>query len=553
MHFEYTPYIWLPLASAGIIGALAACAWRCRSLPGALALAVLWGLAVPWAAGSAFELAAVGVGAKIFWAKFEYIWLIPMATAAFCFALEYANLSAWLNRRTLRLLAVPPLAILLLVLTNGSHHLIWVRFTFGRRLHAHYGIAGRIVFFYGALLLFSMSAIFIWLFVRSPLHRRPVALCLGAQLIVRVAVVLGQWDQNPIAPVNPVVIGAAVATVMYAVALFRFRLFDLIPVARRTVIDQMLDGMLVLDSRQRVVDLNPSAERILGVPAARARGAFVAEVFPAFPVNESEVSLTVGCATRHYAIHPSPLIGPRGVELGSLVLLYDMTEQRQTQARIIEQQCAMATLRERDRVARELHDSLAQTLGFVKVQTVAARGLLGRGHGPEADECLARLAAVAQDAHCDVREYINGARAGKSAERGFLPALEEYLRRFRESCGLAVKLDVSSELSKVAFQPMVRAHLLRIIQEGLTNVRKHARANGVDIRMAVRNGYVEAVIEDDGSGFDPSLRQASPDQKFGLHFMRERVEEVGGTIQVHSAPGAGSRVVISVPLQKELQ
>ena len=553
MHFGYTPYILLPLASAAILLALGAYAWRCRFVPGALALAILWWLAVVWVAGSAAGLAAEGASAKIFWAKFQYVWMIPIATAGLWFALEFSNLSTRLNHGTLSLLAVPPLVTLVLVLTNGGHHLIWTGFTFDSRLHAHFGTADLIVFYYGVLLLFSMSAIFIWLFVRSPLHRVAVLLCLGGQLVVRASVLLAHSDLNPFPPVEPMVVGAVISSVMYGVALFRFRMFDLVPVARRTVIDQMVEGMLVLDGRQRVVDLNPSAERILGIPAARARGASLAEVFPASPVTESEVTCTVASAIRHFALRFSPLKGPRGIELGSLVLLYDVTEQREAQARLLEQQCALATLRERDRVARELHDSLGQTLGFVKVQTVAARGFLGRGHGPEADECLARLAAVAQDAHSDVREYIDGARAGNSADRSFFPALEDYLRRFRESCGLAVTLEVSSELTERSFQPMVRAHLLRIIQEGLTNVRKHARANSVDIRITVRDGSVEAVIEDDGSGFDPSFWTTTAGQNFGLRFMRERAEEMGGTVQVHSSPGEGSRVVISVPLRKELQ
>jgi signal transduction histidine kinase len=531
---------------------MGACAWRCRTVPGAFALAMLWWLAVPWLLANALGLAAVGEPAKVFWSKFQYIWMIPIATAGLCFALEYANLDSWLNHGTLSVLSIPPLVILLLVFTNGSHHLLWAGFTLDS-LHAHYSIAHLIVFYYGVSLLFSTSAIFIWLFVRSPLHRVPALLCLGGQLIVRIGVVLVHCDRNPIAPVDPMVVGSVVAAVLYALALFHFRMFDLVPVARRTVIDQMLEGMLVLDARQRVVDLNPSAERILGVPAARARGAFLSEFFPDCPITEPEVTLTVGRSPRNYALRLSPLIGPRGWEMGSLVLLYDVTSQRQAQAKLVEQQCAVATLRERDRVARELHDGLGQTLGFVKLQTLAARGFLGRGHGPEADECLARLAAVAQEAHADVREYINGARAGKSADCGFFPALDDYLRRFRQSWDVEVKLNVSSELSNGSFQPMVRAQLLRIIQEGLTNIRKHARANSVDIRLAVRDGNVEAVIEDDGEGFDPLLFQKHWGQKFGLGFMRERAEEVGGTIEIHSAPGAGSRVVVSVPLQKELQ
>jgi signal transduction histidine kinase len=300
------------------------------------------------------------------------------------------------------------------------------------------------------------------------------------------------------------------------------------------------------------MDLNPAAERILGIAARRARGAVLTEVFPACRLAESEITLGTGDGARHYALYHSALKERHGLPVGSLILLHDVTEKMQAQALAAEEQRALATLRERDRVARELHDNLGQVLGFVKMQAQAARGMLARSQTSEADACLEKLATVAQDAHGDVCEYILGARAGMSTSSGFFPALEDYLQRLRENYGLATKLNVSPELADGAFPPMVEAQLLRIIQEALTNVRKHARATGVDIRISVRDGLAAAIVQDDGAGFDPALLETASGQKFGLRFMRERAEEVGGTVQVHSAPGAGTRVVISVPLRKEL-
>lgn len=255
---------------------------------------------------------------------------------------------------------------------------------------------------------------------------------------------------------------------------------------------------------------------------------------------------------RHYELDHSALKERHGLPVGSLILLHDVTEKMQAQALAGEEQRALATLRERDRVARELHDNLGQVLGFVKMQAQAARAMLARSQTSEAEACLKQLAAVAQDAHGDVREYILGARAGMSTSSGFFPALEDYLQRLRENYGLAAKLNVAPELADGAFPPMVEAQLLRIIQEALTNVRKHARATGVDICISVRDGLAEAIIQDDGAGFDPASLEAAAGQKFGVRFMRERAEEVGGTVQVRSEPGAGTRVVISVPLRKGL-
>ncbi len=242
---------------------------------------------------------------------------------------------------------------------------------------------------------------------------------------------------------------------------------------------------------------------------------------------------------------------PRGFPLGHLILLHDVTDQKHAQAQLLEQQRALATFQERERVAWELHDSLVQVLGFVKMQAQAARGLLAQDQTAEVDAYLAQLVAVTQDAHADAREYLLGATPGAPGAASFLPALERYLRRFTESYGIATKLNIPPELTGRTFEPMVEAQLLRIIQEALTNVRKHARARGVDIRFGVSDSVAEAIIQDDGAGFRPETLDTAEGQKFGLRFMRERAEAVGGAVRIHSAPGEGTQVVISVPLGKE--
>ena len=265
---------------------------------------------------------------------------------------------------------------------------------------------------------------------------------------------------------------------------------------------------------------------------------------------QAEICRGTGGDTRNYTLHVSSLKHRRGFQLGYLLLLQDVTEQERAQGRVLEQQRALATLQERDRVARELHDGLGQVLGFVKMQAQAVRSLLARGQGAEADRYLTQLAAVAQDAHADVREYILGARTGGASESGFLPALESYLQRLKQNYGITTKLKVAPELTDAAMTPMVEAQLLRIIQEALTNVRKHAQTGGVLITLRVSGDRSEAIVQDEGAGFDPALLKATEGQKFGLCFMQERAAEVGGSVTIHSAPGEGTQVIVSVPLDR---
>jgi signal transduction histidine kinase len=546
---EYTPYVWPAFASTAFTAVLAVYGWRRRSVAGALPFVVLMVCGGLWALSSALELASIDLASKIFWAKLQSVWQPAMVTAGLWFALEYADLRHWLVRRNLIFLAVPPFLWLVLALTNDIHRSLWSGFSFDGWVRPLRNSAAWVFITYGFLLGFATIIVFARLFWRSPLHRVPVALCLSGQIVALAAYGLKTAGAIPGSPVDPVMLSFDFGAVMFACALFRFGLFNLIPIARGTVIDQMREGVLALDRERRILDLNPAAERILGVPATRARGARVTDFMPGSGIGErSEIILGAGDAARHYSLHDSTINDRRGFQVGALILLDDVTVQKQAQAQLMEQQRALATLHERDRVARELHDTLGQVLGYIKMQAAVAQTYLERGEPEEAKRRVVRLAAAAQDAQSDVREYILGTRAGLSGTAPVLPALSNYLRQFGENYGIATELIMSADVADRVFEPMAGAQLLRIIQEALTNVRKHAGARHVDVRIAVCNGHTEAVVQDDGAGFDPAAVQPAGSQRFGLQVMHERAEEVGGAVQIHSAPGEGTRVTITIPL-----
>lgn len=558
--YEYTPYIWPMLVAAGTLGGLAVYALRRRSIPGALPFAMMTLLALPWALGAAMEIAAVDRADKVFWIKFHSVWDVPVMSAGLWFALDYANLNRWLTRRALGLLAVPPLLLILLVLTNDSHRLIWSGFGLEGEVQALRGPASWVFIDYGLVLGVATSLIFVWLFLRSPLHRWPAAFFLAGYVIHRTAYMLDIANANPVAPVDPTMLVAPLVVGMYAVALFQFQMFDLAPVAYGTIVEQIREGVLVLDRRHRIADLNRAAEKILGISGGHVRGTLASQALAAHPglaawiaaprAMPSEITIGTGADARHYSVRCSPL-RDRGGSRGCLVLLYDLTEEKRANALLVEQQRALATLSERDRVARELHDSLGQVLGFLKMQAQAARRLLTQDKPTEADVYLAQLVAAAQEAHVDVREYIVRARADFPPDGGFLSAMERYLQRFQGSSGISTRLVVTPDLAGHPFEPMVAAQLLPIIQEALTNVRKHAGAREVEITLTRVGGRAEAIVRDDGTGFDPAMLETDAGQRYGLRFMRERAEEVGGTVQVRSAPGHGTEIVILVPVRKE--
>jgi signal transduction histidine kinase len=344
---------------------------------------------------------------------------------------------------------------------------------------------------------------------------------------------------------------------MYAIALFGFRIFDPITLARQTVIAQMREGMLALDSQGRIASLNLAAERILQVSARQAKDRPVKELLPAYQdLNLNDAGMTViefslgeVPTVRDFTLAISQMKDWRGLEVGRLLLLRDVTEPKRARELQKQQQLLLATLQERERLARELHDSLGQTLAAARLQASTARLLLAQGETAQTDKCLEQMADMTIEAETDVREYLLGAKISFSADRPFFEALRQYAARFSQQYGLQVGLSIPPQLEAQGLEAMVEVQLLRIIQEAMSNVRKHARAKNIHVVFAVLGPHVQIIILDDGQGFDSESIAARQAEGFGLQAMRERAEALGGNLDVISQPGQGTQVVVQVPAQ----
>lgn len=210
---------------------------------------------------------------------------------------------------------------------------------------------------------------------------------------------------------------------------------------------------------------------------------------------------------------------------------------------LFEQVRRLAILEERDRLAREMHDSLGQVLGFVNLKAKVAEDLITRGRAAEAGDELAQMRSAVQDAYEEVRQAILSLRTTPHVE-GLVPSLREYAGRLREQTGLDVRVESSDGLD---FPPAVEAQVIRIVQEALTNVRKHAAARRVTVRFAREGRDVQVTISDDGRGFDVAAVEAAKGMRFGLLTMRERAESIGGVLAVRSRPGEGTTVELRIP------
>ncbi|RSM76081.1 sensor histidine kinase [Kibdelosporangium aridum] len=194
---------------------------------------------------------------------------------------------------------------------------------------------------------------------------------------------------------------------------------------------------------------------------------------------------------------------------------------------------------ERERLAGEIHDTLAQ--GFTSIITLvqAAESELGRDE-PQVRRHLALALRTARENLAESRALVAALAPAELTESSVLDAIRRQAAKLTEETGIAVDVGVQGERRPLATG--IDVVLLRTVQEALSNVRKHADAGTVEIVLSYQEGSVVLLVTDDGRGFDPS----APTSGFGLRGMRSRIDQVGGSLSVTSSPGSGTTVELEV-------
>ncbi len=214
-------------------------------------------------------------------------------------------------------------------------------------------------------------------------------------------------------------------------------------------------------------------------------------------------------------------------------------------ARLHQQVHQLAVLEERERLAREIHDNLAQSLSTLKLLSSNVSELLRQGQVEQAWSFLADMTRTASEAHADAREAIFNLRQSASLQGEFLPVLQSYLARYKSTYNIEPHLEVQPGLNP-ALPPRAGIQVTRIIQEALTNVRKHSGASAVRVRLEQIGESYRFSVEDNGSGFDVDRVLELGGGGVGLHVMRERAQGMGGEVEIISEPGAGTCIVVMI-------
>lgn len=205
----------------------------------------------------------------------------------------------------------------------------------------------------------------------------------------------------------------------------------------------------------------------------------------------------------------------------------------------------LATLEERSRIAQEIHDGLAQLLGSLRIWSEEAKISLKSNDLAAVSNSVEKIEAASRDAYASLREEMLGLRDTVAPGQDISSVIIEYLSRFQRQWGIRARFSKEDD-RPIEIPPDAEIQLLRIVQEGLTNARRHANASSIQVKLTRLDGWLQLNIADNGDGFD--LDQVS-DEKLGLRIMGERAASVGGRISIIPKKGEGTVLEIVIPLQ----
>jgi diguanylate cyclase (GGDEF)-like protein len=335
--------ITVTLVSALLIACLAVYVARHRRVAAGAPLAVVLAAGALGYGAYAMELASTGM-ARQTWGDLKYITVVVVTLAFLVFNLAYTGHSRWLNRRRLALLALPTGVVLVLLAVPATHG--WVRHYSHEQSHAAFGAAelgpAGVVFacYSAALVAVSVAVTVVTLARISRLYHRQVAALAAAVALPWVFNLLFTFGIWPFARFDATAEAFLLAGAVLVWGVFRFRLVDLAPLAIATVVSQMPEAVIVLDSYGRVVDLNPASEAILSASRTHAVGFRLNDLLgwpadPSSPPPRAEISITQELGARDYEVMVTPLSArPGEVPAGHLVVLRDITERKAAQAQL---------------------------------------------------------------------------------------------------------------------------------------------------------------------------------------------------------------------------
>lgn len=608
MNWQSSPYVPLLLTSTAISVGVAAIVWRRRPAPGALALTLTILAAGSWSLASVFQWASADLEGQHFFFELRFAFTELLVVCFLVFAVQYVGFGERLSRRAILLISVIPIVTLISLWTNvpenaylqgsslvslGTFNALAVRFGPIFWVHTIYDYALIVV----SLLVLSQA------FIRSPrLYRGQLAATAVAAIVPASGSFMYTSGLNPFPYLDATPFAFTFTGLVLLLGFYRFRMMDIVPAARDTVIQNMDDALLVLDPRFRVVDMNPAAERLFRTGAARAIGEPVEAILPAWTalstqhptmedLREAEIVMPApenlsGAAAepRYMELRVTPVAERSGQSGGWMVVLRDITERKRADNALREaKETAEAASKAKGAflatVSHELRTPLTSVIGFAKINKkrmedvivpVIPAGDARAGHaihqmGENFDIIISegeRLTALINDV-LDLSKIESGKMqwhvVNVSVHQIVDQATAATASLFAQK-QLALIRRIEPDLPDV---PGDHDRLVQVVINLLSNAVKFTTTGSVTCRVRRVDSQVVTSVIDTGIGiaatdldkvFDEFVQVGDPltdhpqGTGLGLPICRQIVESHGGRIWVESVPGNGSTFSFSLPL-----
>jgi PAS domain S-box-containing protein len=593
MTLQYTPYALIAITSAVIAALLAGLIWSRRPGQGVIPFVILTLALTQWAIFSGLEIAVTDLESKRMLSSFAYIGITIVPAAWFTFVLEYTGRDKWLTRRTILLLGIEPLLVFLSVATSRYHQLFWTNITLGMDgtlVYAtyEYGSLFWMHAFYSYALLVVSAVLLINAFVRSPsLYRGQITLLLISEFAPWVANFLYLFDLSPFPSyIDLTPLAFTITGLAGGWSLYRYRLLDLVPVARDAIFESMSDAVVVMDSKNRIVDINRAGLRLLNKSALDVMGKSIALVMPNQRAMvekyrnvtdvEDEIELTVGAKTYTFMMRLSPLKNRQGEVSGRTVVLHDITPLKETNRALVEarEQADAATQLKSQFLAtmsHELRTPLNAIIGYTELQLTGMVGELSDIQYEYGERVLLNsrhLLSLINDI-LDISRIEAGRLdlAKQPVElREWVESIVKQNRILAEEKKLAFTVEVAQQLPAVIFGDATR--LRQVVVNLLSNAIKFTKEGSVSLHVqpSGTNNW-QITVSDTGIGIPPHKQETifeefeqvdgSSTREYGgtglgLAIVRKLVLLMGGTIRVTSTPAVGSTFTVILPLHTEV-
>lgn len=501
------------------------------------------------------EIASAGLEEKLFWIIVRYSSLTGLVLMMSLWVLEFIGIRTKTRQWFTILSALIPTIALISLIAYPSSRLVYDQIwldnsTIIPMFKKTYG-----PFYWVNQIYLMLLLVFMIFLVRNQFRARKglvgkqVSIITAGFLVPVVADLLYIMNVRPWGILNLNVFSYLPMALMIWFGAQRYHLATIRPVARNMLFEQMQDGILVTDSQVNLIDINPAAQSYLrnmvyfsiGKPLEGSSP----EVVQLLNVIKTRVANTVKLNGLSILVTSTPLMLAGGDYNGELTILRDISDRLEADELREAEVQRLASWRERQNIARTLHDSITQHLNGLLLLAGTAQGRLENGSYEKIPMAIGQITNAARQALADLRALINELKLENGSLQDFdlLSALTERFNTISSGAGLQVRMDLPEKLDlKTDWQ----REIYYILVESLNNILRHSGADQVSLQMDQSGEIFSAEIIDNGCGFDLD----KPSNGMGLANMKLRARQIGADLLINSVPGSGTLIRLELPVRE---